>query len=108
MTTLIPLGPANGLAPLSRGAGRALAHLSDQTVVAVATVQARVVHEEAVMDGIAQLGSRALQHVAMVTQLEQQLTQLVPLAASRLEAIGTVTALAMATELSDTARKLSR
>lgn len=52
------------------------------------------------------VGKRALQEVALLTQVEQQLATLVPLATTRLQAIGDVTALAVAEVVSDTQRQV--
>lgn len=44
--------------------------------------------------------------VALVSQLEQQLSQVVPLAAGRLQALGDMHALATAQELANFSRRL--
>ena len=58
------------------------------------------------LDGIATIGATAMRNVAMVSQLEQQLAQAVPLATSRLQAIGDMTAFAMADAVSSSARRI--
>jgi hypothetical protein len=54
------------------------------------------------------VGKKAMQEVALISQLEQQLSTLVPLATSRLQAIGDITALSAAEIVSDTVRKVNR
>jgi hypothetical protein len=52
------------------------------------------------------VGKRAMHEVAMLSQLEVQLSCLVPAATPRLQAIGDLTALAMAEVVSETVRKV--
>jgi len=52
------------------------------------------------------VGKRALHEVAMLSQLEVQLSCLVPSATPRLQGIGDLTALAMAEVVSETVRKV--
>jgi hypothetical protein len=58
------------------------------------------------LDGLQAISTRAMQGVAMVTQLEQQLATSVPLAASRLQAIGDMHALASADVVASAPRRL--
>lgn len=87
-------------------AGRDLARIVTGTELAVVRVAAQATVENARLDAIDGVAARGLQGVAMVTQLEQQLAQAVPLAASRLQAIGDMHALATAQEITSFTRRL--
>lgn len=105
MSTIQPYRPS----PIeARRISRGLSRLAVETGLAVAGVEARAEIDAAVIDGIAYVGQRAMQDVALLTQLEQQLAAAVPLAASRLQAIGDMTALGMADVVAGTARRLGR
>ena len=104
--------PGGGLAGLSHGIerqlSRALANVQAGTAVQIARIDAAVQRQEAVADGITAVTDRALQHVAMVSQAEQQLSQTVPHASGRLAAIADAHALAMQATVIDAARALGR
>lgn len=105
MSTMQPYRPS----PIeARRISRGLSRLAVETGLAVAGIEARAEIDGAVIDGIAFVGQRAMQDVALLTQLEQQLATAVPLAASRLQAIGDMTALGMADVVAGTARRLGR
>jgi len=93
---------------LSRQLGRALTRIEAGTIVQVAQVDSHATIQAAQVDAVAAVAQRALQNVAFVTQIEQQLTQAVPLAASRLQAIGDLSTLAMSQIVTDTATRLRR
>lgn len=102
------LTPASALDPLSRLTrhGKEMTKLAQNTELAAMEVNASAVIEHARLDAIDAIASRALQGVALVTQLEQQLSQTVPLAASRLQALGDMHALAVANEVASLTRRL--
>ncbi|WOQ17594.1 hypothetical protein [Raineyella sp. W15-4] len=112
MSEIQPYTGGAALAPTSSAPwtshGRAISRLSASTELATlkATAQAQV--EQARLDAIDQVAARGMQGVAMVTQFEQQLAQAVPLAASRLQAIGDMHALQVAMEISSFTRGLGR
>ncbi len=58
------------------------------------------------VSAVGYVGKRAMHEVAMVSQLEVQLSVLVPAAIPRLQGIGDLTALAMADVVSATVRKV--
>lgn len=87
-------------------ANKALSRLAGETGLALAGTEARVEIEVAVLDGIATVGATAMRDIAMVSQLEQQLSAAVPLATSRLQAIGDMTALAMADVVASAHRRI--
>ena len=86
--------------------GRQLARITDSTVVEVARATAVADVDSAKLDALQQVAGRAMQGVALVSQLEQQLAQVVPIATSRLQAIGDIHALATAEIVSSTPRRL--
>jgi hypothetical protein len=96
---------SSSASPLSR-AGREIARIVSGTELAVVRVAAQATVEDARLDAIDGVAGRGLQGVAMVTQLEQQLAQSVPLAAGRLQAIGDMHALAVAQEVTSFSRRL--
>lgn len=86
---------------------RALDRLAAQTDIGVARICAAGELEAAKLDTMQFLAGRAMQGVALLTQLEQQLATAVPLANSRLQAIGDIHALASAEEVASSPRRLS-
>jgi hypothetical protein len=93
---------------LSRQVDRSLARLQASTIVQVAQVDSRATVQAAQVDAVAAVAQRAMQNVAFVTQIEQQLGAAVPLAVSRLQAIGDLSTLAMSQVVTDTAARLRR
>jgi hypothetical protein len=92
--------------PLSRQ-GRELARIGQATEIAVARAIAIAEVEAARLDGLQLITARALQGVALTSQLEQQLAQIVPVAAPRLQGIGDMHALASAEVVAEGPRRLS-
>ncbi|WP_375431013.1 hypothetical protein [uncultured Friedmanniella sp.] len=103
MSNLQPYAPPSVLS----GQGRAVARIGQQAQVAVARTNAVAEIESAKLDALQQIAGRAMQGVALVSQLEQQLAQVVPLATSRLQAIGDMHALATAEVVAQAPRRLS-
>ena len=91
---------------LQRRTSKALSRLAGETGLMLSATEARVEIETTVLDGIATVGATAMRNVAMVSQMEQQLGQAVPLAVSRLQAIGDMTALGMAEVVAAASRRL--
>lgn len=106
MSNIQIYGSAHG--GLSRKVGRNLAQIDGQTNLQIARVQAQADVQAAQVDGVAAVAQRAMQGVAFVSQIEQQLGQAVPLAVSRLQAIGDLATLAMGQVVTDTVTKLRR
>jgi hypothetical protein len=92
----------------SRYTGRALARLDGQTEVAIAEIESKAEIQATRVMAVSYVGKRAMHEVAMVSQLEQQLATLVPMATSRLQAIGDMVALGAADVVADTVRRVSR
>lgn len=93
---------------LTRQVGRGLARIEGSTAVDIARVQAREDIQNAQVEAMASVTQRGLQGVAFISQVEQQLAQAVPLAASRLQAVADIGALGISQVVMDTANKLRR
>lgn len=93
---------------LSRHHGRTLARIEDDTAVQIARVEARADIDVSKIDAVTMVAQRAMQGVAFVSQIEQQLGQTVPIAVTRLQAVGDLATLAMGQVVTDTATKLRR
>jgi hypothetical protein len=87
---------------------RAVARINGRARLDVARVDARADIQAAQVDAVSAVTQRALQGVAFISQVEQQLAQAVPLAASRLQAIGDIGALGLTEVVMDTVTKLRR
>ncbi len=108
MANLMPVGPNRPTLRRSesRELNRSLGSLSADTRIEQARIEQAAELQAVRADAVAYVGKRPLHDVAMVSQLEQQLTRLVPLAASRLQAIGDMTSLSVADVVSDTLRQV--
>lgn len=93
---------------ISRRAGRTLQQVGEHTSVQIARVEGRADIQAAQVDAVAAVTQRAMQGVAFISQMEGQLGQAVPLAVTRLQAIGDLAALAMGQVVTDTVTKLRR
>jgi hypothetical protein len=91
-----------------RWVSRAQTQLNGSTEVGMARIESRASLQAAKTDALAQVGRHTMQEITLLTQMEQQCAQAVPLAASRVEAIGNMVTLAMTNLLMDTACKLSQ
>lgn len=92
--------------PLSR-TSRDIARVVSGAELSTIRLAATAHVEQARLDAVDHVASRALQGVAMVSQLEQQLSTMVPFATSRLQAIGDMHAFAVANEVASFSRRLS-
>ena len=92
----------------SRQLGRALSRIDGNASLDIARVEARADIQNAQVEAMAAVTQRGLQGVAFISQVEQQLAQTVPLAASRLQAIGDIGALGISQVVMDTTNKLRR
>jgi hypothetical protein len=91
-----------------RRSGRALSRLAADTGIAIASTEARTEIEAAIVDGIAYIGTRAMQQVALVSQIEQSLAQAVPHASGRLATIADLAAVGMAEAAASAGRRIGR
>lgn len=104
-----PTSRSLSLSPTAvRRVSRGLSQLDGQAVLEHARIEQLAELQAAKVEAAAQVGGRAMQAVAVVTQLEQQLAQTVPLATSRLQAIGDIVSLAATEIVIDTTWKLRR
>jgi hypothetical protein len=99
---------AAGGRAVSRQVGRALNRVEGGASIDIARVEARADIQAAQVDAMTAVTQRGLQGVAFISQVEQQLAQVVPLAASRLQAIADIGALGLSQVVMDTANKLRR
>ncbi len=88
-------------------AAREAARIADRADLAMARTNAIADLELAKLDALQIITGRAMQGVALVSQLEQQLSSAVPLATTRLQAIGDMHALASADVVASAPRRLS-
>lgn len=93
---------------VSRATGRALSRVHDDTCMTRAVVEARADIEAAKTDAVGFVAQRAMQDVAFLSQVEQTLGQTVPLAVSRLQAIGDLATLGIGQVVTDTVFQLRR
>ncbi len=93
---------------VARQVGRALSRIDAEASVRVAKVDAQAAVQAAKIDVVLLTTQRAMQGTALVSQLEQQLGQAVPLAVTRLQAISDLATLAMGQIIADTVTKLQR
>jgi hypothetical protein len=107
MNTVQIYGPGQS-GVVSARTRRELSRIEAGGQVAIARIDQQACIQEAQVDAVASVAQRALQGVAFVTQMEQQLAQAVPLAASRLQAIGDLHALASGQIVTDTVMRLRR
>jgi hypothetical protein len=87
---------------------RAVSRVNAQASVEIAHIDAKVSVQAAQIDALSAVAQRGLQGVAFISQVEQQLAQAVPLAATRLQAIGDIGSLGLSQIVMDTANRLRR
>lgn len=92
----------------SRGAARALGKIQGSSAIDIARIDAAAQRHEAVVDGVTTVTVRAMQHVSVVAQGEQQMALMTPAASGRLAAVADTHALAMTGIVMDTERALRR
>jgi hypothetical protein len=90
----------------SRHVRRELSLLDGRGQVEMARVNQAADLQAERIAAVGYVGKRALHEVAMLSQLEVQLSSLVPTAMPRLQGLGDLTALAMADVVSETVRRV--
>jgi hypothetical protein len=85
-----------------------VARLDSTRELGIAKIEAAAELEATKVMAVGYVGKKAMFEVAMVSQTEQQLATMVPLAASRLQAIGDMVAFSAAEVVADTLRRVSR
>jgi hypothetical protein len=106
MSSIVPAGSSVLANRQSRCTGRALARIDSRTEVGLAEIESQAELQVGRVMAVTYVGKRAMQEVAMLSQLEGQLAALVPLATSRLQAIGDMVALEAAEVVADTVRRV--
>ena len=106
MSSIVPSGSSALANRQSRYTGRALARIDSRTEVGLAQIESQAELQVGRVMAVTYVGKRAMQEVAMLSQLEGQLAALVPLATSRLQAIGDMVALEAAEVVADTVRRV--
>lgn len=103
------LVPSRGLLASreERQVSRELARLGGRGRLEIARIDQEADLQAERLSALAYVGKRALHEVTMLSQLEVQLSALVPSAIPRLQGIGDITALAMADVVSETVRKVN-
>jgi hypothetical protein len=105
MSNIQSYSPNTPVRPMSR-TGRQVARVVGNSELAIVQVAGRAAIESAKLEAMQAIASQAMQGVAMVSQTEVQLAQMVPLATSRLQAIGDMHALASVEIVSSCPRRL--
>lgn len=91
-----------------RGSSRALERMQQRTALDMAGISQKAILHVTKVEAVACVTRRACFETALLTQAEQSLTQLVPMAAGRLQAIADVGALGIAEVVADMARAVTR
>lgn len=108
MSNLVPSQQTPSLSIRGRGMSRTLSRIDADTEVSLAIVESKAEVQAAKTMAVSYVGKRAMHEVAMVSQLEQQLASVVPMATSRLQAIGDMVALAAAEVVAETLYRVNR
>jgi hypothetical protein len=105
MSEMVPFG--GGLAKReARAVGRELSRLDAHGRLELARISQAADLQAERLAGIGYVGKRAMHEVAMLSQLEVQLSAVVPAATPRLQGMGDMAALAMAEVVSETVRRV--
>jgi hypothetical protein len=105
MSEIVPFGGGLAKRP-SRALSRELSRMEGQGLLQFARINQQADLQAERMAAVGYVGKRALQEMAMVSQLEVQLSSLVPAATCRLQGLGDLTALAMAEVVGETVRRV--
>lgn len=105
MTEMVPFTGA-ALKGEPRALRRELARIDGQRQVGLAKIDQAADLQAARVAALGYVGKRAMHEVAMVSQLEQQLSSLVPISTARLQGLADMSALAMADVVGDTVRRV--
>jgi hypothetical protein len=109
MSELMPLGTESSLSlRQARRAARQISAMEVDTELRLRRVEQAAEVEAGKVEAIGYVAKRGMFVVGSVTQTEQHVGQLVPMAASRLQAIGDMAAFAVTEVLADLQPKLRR
>lgn len=87
---------------------RALSKVSSETAISSAVIQGKAEVEATRVDGVSAVAAKAMQDVALLSQIEQSLAQTVPHASGRLAAVADLAAISIAGVVADAARRIGR
>jgi hypothetical protein len=105
-SSLLPsLSPSSRLA---RHTNRELSQVDARTTIGIARIEAVAELQAVKVDAVAHVGRRAMQDVALLSQVEMQLATATPHASGRLATIADLTAVAMSDVVLETARRIGR
>jgi hypothetical protein len=90
----------------SRQLSKTLAALSAGVSTETARIEAAAEIQAVRTEAVTYVGKRAMQNIAIMSQLEQQLALMAPMASGRLQAIADITAISVAEVVSDTLRRV--
>jgi hypothetical protein len=105
MSEMVPFGGGFSKRQ-SRAVSRELSRLDGQGQVEMARINQAADLQAERIAAVGYVGKRALHEVAMLSQLEVQLSALVPAATPRLQGLGDLSALAMAEVVGETVRRV--
>lgn len=108
MSNIVPLRGMPARRGITRQVGRALDHLSGQTEIDLARVDARAEVQAAQVDAMTAVTQRGLQGAAYITNVEMVLAEATPAAMTRLKVIGDIGSMSLANIVMDTASNLRR
>jgi hypothetical protein len=108
MSNMAPYVRSPGGGQLSRQTARDLATIDQATEIATARAAAAGDVQQARIDAVARAGAYAMQQVALVSQMQQQLALAAPAASGDLDFIKTMTVLGIGQVVADTSRTVNR
>jgi hypothetical protein len=108
MANLVPTSSGSVYRRESRYSRGAIARLDAQTEIGLARIEQAAELQAGRAGAVTYVAKRALQEVALISQLEAQLSMIIPMATSRLQALGDIAALEAADVVSQTVRRVSR
>lgn len=106
--SIVPMASSAVARREGRVTGRTLLQISGATEVVLAQIEQEADIQIGKVEANAHVGKRAMTSLAIVSQHESQLCQLVPAATTRLQALGDMVALQIVEVVSDTGRRVNR
>jgi len=107
LSPMSQLQPYTPLLPTTR-VTRTLTRLSTDTTISTAVIQANAEVEAAKVDGVSAVAAKAMQDVALLSQMEQSLAHAVPHASGRLATVADLAAISIAGVVADAASRIGR
>lgn len=106
--SLLPTRSAAAGGRLTRRTARDLAAIDYGTETTSARISATAEIQQVKVDAVARTGAYAMQQVALVTQMQQQLAMAAPAASGDLDFIKTMTVMGVGQIVADTSRAVNR